>query len=377
MEKSETRLKKENDDLLSSNTVLEKKNAELETEQKKLTANERKHIVEDKQQQKETKVLEKEVQSISTHNSALKKTNALVVKENKVVNQKREKEKEIFTIKIERGDSTNKKLKLTVEKGNKEAKIAKAIIKKKEHEIEKLNHELSNFEHIASHTLQEPLRKIQTMAALILEKEKKNLSKNGKNYFLHMVSSAQRIRDLIQELIDYSNSNSSYFKIENTNLNTILKEVKRDLEKVILQSRAKITSTKLHTLQFSPFKTRKIFKELILNSIKFSRPKIDPIIRIASMLVMGKDLKQSSLSKRKTYCHISFTDNGIGFEQKYCERIFQIFQKLDPDKYDGCGIGLAKCRKIIENYGGIITATGKVDKGATFDIYLPFKPIKK
>ncbi len=380
-EKTAKKLRKKYSDLLTSSSALKKSHLTLQTERNKLAAKSRKQIAgiskEKKLQKKRTDILEKETRSAAVDNIALKKANVILVKSKKKVNIKRKKEKAIFTIKIESGDEVNKELKLTVEKGNKAAKMAKAIIKKKEHEIDLLNQELTNFTYVASHDLQEPLRKIQMIAALILEKEEKNLSKEGKSYFVRMLSSAKRIRNLIQDLINYSNTSSTFFKIEDTDLNAILKQVKKELEKTIAKSGASITSSKLNTLTLAPFQIRKIFRELIINSIKFSRPNVTPIIRITSRLIKGRDLKESSLSARKTYCHISFADNGIGFDQKYSARIFKIFQKLDSGKAAGSGIGLATCKKIIENYGGIIKATGELGKGATFDIYLPLKPIKK
>jgi signal transduction histidine kinase len=121
-----------------------------------------------------------------------------------------------------------------------------------------------------------------------------------------------------------------------------------------------------------PFQFRQLLYNLISNSIKFSKEKDHPHIKIESEIDSGKKFNIDKLSKEVTYCHISISDNGIGFEPQYSEKIFEVFQRLHgKHEYSGTGIGLAIVKKIVENHNGVVTASGELNKGATFDIYIP------
>lgn len=247
-----------------------------------------------------------------------------------------------------------------------------AELKQKNADLEKMNKELQAFTYISSHDLQEPLRKIQTFASHILEKERRNLSKTGQEYLTRMNDSASRMQLLINDLLTYSRTTTTERKFENTLLNDILSEVKKDLREEIQQKNAVIEATNLCRASVIPFQFHQLFFNLISNSLKFSRTSPAPHITITCELAEGRHLKNDQLDAATHYQHLCFADNGIGFKQKYGERIFEVFQRLNgKNEYKGTGIGLAIVKKIIENHRGVIVATGHPQAGATFDIYLP------
>ncbi len=239
-------------------------------------------------------------------------------------------------------------------------------------ELQKMNKELEAFAYISSHDLQEPLRKIQIFATYLLEKEEKNLSETGKDYFGRMQKSAQRMQTLIQDLLAYSRNNSTERKFETTDLNKIMAEVKDDLKEELKEKNATIEVNQLCTADIIPFQFRQLMYNLISNSLKFSIPEILPYIKVECEIADGNKFNHEKLSPQRKYCHIKVSDNGIGFKQQYSEQIFELFQRLHGrNEYDGTGIGLSIVKKIVDNHNGIIVANGELNKGATFDIYFP------
>lgn len=239
-------------------------------------------------------------------------------------------------------------------------------------ELEKTNKELEAFAYISSHDLQEPLRKIQTFATRLLDKEYHNLSEKGKDYFKRMQNAAERMQTLINDLLTYSRTSTTERKYEKTNLNKMIEELEEDMKEELLQKNATLETTQLCEINIIPFQFRQLLHNLISNSLKFSSPERAPHIKIKSKIVKGVELKNDKLSDDITYCHISISDNGIGFEQPFSEKIFELFQRLHgKSEYNGTGIGLAMVKKIVENHNGTVTANSKLNKGATFDIYLP------
>ena len=239
-------------------------------------------------------------------------------------------------------------------------------------ELTKLNEELKLFTQIASHDLQEPLRKIQTFASRIMDNEQENLSEKGKEHFEIIDDAATRMRTLIEDLIAYSHTTSTERTFALTDLNVIIEEIKIDLEDTIIQKHATIESRNLCHAKIIPFQFRQMMSNLLYNALKFSNPDIPPHIIIDTENKKGKELDNKALLPDKEYCHISISDNGIGFDAAYNEKIFEVFQRLHgKDIYKGTGIGLAIVKKIVENHNGIIKATGKLGVGARFDIYLP------
>lgn len=241
---------------------------------------------------------------------------------------------------------------------------------KRTEELVKINKELEAFTYVSSHDLQEPLRKIQTFADRILEKEK--LSVSGKNYFRLMEDAANRMQTLIEDLLSFSRLNTSERKFEITDLNKIIATVKVDFKEIIEEKNATIEADELCEANIIAFQFRQLMQNLISNAIKFSKPNVPPHIIITSKIIKGNKEKHQNLSSEKKYCHITVADNGIGFEEKFNDKIFEVFQKLHgKEEYPGTGIGLAIVKKIVENHQGEITVKSQLNIGTTFDIYLP------
>jgi signal transduction histidine kinase len=239
-------------------------------------------------------------------------------------------------------------------------------------DLDKMNKELQSFAYISSHDLQEPLRKIQTFVTRILEKEYQNLSETGKDYFSRMKNAAERMQALIDDLLAYSRTHTLEKDYKIINVGEIIDEIIKDLREEIDHKEAIIERGKMCDISIIPFQFRQLFYNLISNSLKFARADTPSRINIKSESVEGKKLNFANVNKEISYCHITFQDNGIGFEAEYNEKIFELFQRLHGKKdYEGTGIGLSIVKKIVENHKGIITAHGEEGKGATFDIYIP------
>jgi PAS domain S-box-containing protein len=242
----------------------------------------------------------------------------------------------------------------------------------KNEELEKMNKELQSFAYISSHDLQEPLRKIQIFSTRILESEENNLSLKGKDMFSRMQGAAKRMQTLIQDLLAYSRTSTEERKFEKTDLNIIVNEVREDLKEELKDKYATIEATALCEVPIIPFQFRQLLHNLISNSLKFSNPNNPPYIKIESEIAKGIKFNNDKLLPDNNYCHITVSDNGIGFDKQYSEKIFEVFQRLHGQtEYKGTGIGLAIVKKIAENHNGTITANGELNKGATFDIYFP------
>jgi two-component system CheB/CheR fusion protein len=229
--------------------------------------------------------------------------------------------------------------------------------------------------YVYSHDLQEPLRKLQIFSGIILEKEKQNLSEKGKNYFKLMQQSGQRMQQLIQDLLAFSRLRVAERIFEDTYLEVIIEEVKIEFKEIILQKKAIIELDDKCTLKTIPFQFRQLMQNLISNALKFSNPDKPPLIKIKCHKVKNIKPNVKGLIPRKEYCHISISDNGIGFEKKFSDKIFEVFQKLHgKEEYAGTGIGLAIVKKIVDNHKGVITAKSELNKGTIFDIYIPVTP---
>lgn len=250
------------------------------------------------------------------------------------------------------------------------------ILEQKNQELEKMNKELQSFAYISSHDLQEPLRKIQTFADQIIERESQNLSESGKDKFKRMQNAASRMQNLINDLLAYSRTNNQEIKLIRTDLHEIIENIKEDLSEELHQKNATIESDNAKCMiDIIPFQFHQLLFNLVSNSLKFARQGVDSVIKINYEIQKGKNLSDK-LKPETDYCHITFADNGIGFEQQYSEKIFEVFQRLHgKEVYQGTGIGLAIVKKIIENHRGIITAESKLNQGATFDIIIPVKNI--
>jgi signal transduction histidine kinase len=238
-------------------------------------------------------------------------------------------------------------------------------------ELEMRNHELQQFSWVVSHDLKEPVRKIQMFIKIIKERfliqEEKSL-----DYIDRTLRSAERMQNLITDLLEYSRL-SSNVPPEEIDLNLIVEEVVTDFDYLIDKKEAIINLGNLPTLTVIPSQMRQVFQNLIGNSLKFAKKDLKPVISISSQIIASKSF-DSEVAEDGNYCRIEVKDNGIGFDENYIDRIFLIFQSLnDRSAYEGTGIGLAIAKKIIEKHNGLITAKSAANEGATFILILPLK----
>jgi PAS domain S-box-containing protein len=249
-----------------------------------------------------------------------------------------------------------------------ERKMAEEQLQQYNRELEAQNKELEQFAYIASHDLQEPLRKIQTFTEIL----EKNITDEptARKYLDRINSSAQRMSQLVRAVLDYSRLSVSEIVLEPVDLNLVLENVKNDLELPISERNAEIISGKLPLVKGIPVQLHQLFLNLLSNAIKFSETY--PEITIRSRTLPSKENSQyAGLQPGMDYAEIIVEDNGIGFEQKYASRIFTIFQRLHGQKaYPGTGIGLALCKKIVDNHFGHIRVESEPGKGSRFFIYL-------
>ncbi|MFZ6664907.1 chemotaxis protein CheB [Peijinzhouia sedimentorum] len=286
--------------------------------------------------------------------------------------EKELKEKELLNKEISERNSEKLLLEKAVQERTRELKEANESLENKNNELLAINKELESFTYVSSHDLQEPLRKLQIFAGIILEKENHNLSEKGKSYFHLMQQSAERMQQLIHDLLAFSRIRDAERKFEKTDLNIIIEEVKIELKEAIAEKKALIEVKDICEVNIIPFQFRQLMHNLVVNALKFSKPQTPAHIIIGSRNSMSEKLKVKGLLPKKEYCHITVSDNGIGFEKEFREKIFELFQKLHgKEEYAGTGIGLAIVKKIVDNHNGIITATSVVNKGTSFNIYIP------
>ena len=244
-------------------------------------------------------------------------------------------------------------------------------------DLERSNRDLQDFANIASHDLQEPLRKIQTFGELLQERYQPQLDERGQNYLQRIHESAQRMQTLVLELLSYSRLTSRGRPFESVDLTQIAQMVLTDLEVQIDETQAHIELGSLPTLQADATQMRQLLQNLLSNALKFVADGNSPLIRVS-----GREYNElhprTGQKAPAQYCEIQVSDNGIGFEEKYLDRIFQPFQRLHGrGDYDGTGMGLAICRKIVERHGGSISARSAPGKGATFIVKLPKQQVPK
>lgn len=244
-------------------------------------------------------------------------------------------------------------------------------LSKKNLELEQSNTNLEEFAYVASHDLQEPLRKISIFGDRLLSAHANNLNDDGRIFLQKIVDSSQRMQAMINDLLSVSliSGNKSF---ERCSLKDVLDDVLQTLEFKIEAKNATVEVEELPVANIIPSQIRQLFQNLISNSLKFVATNRDPVIRITRSNVTATELQKYNLPAGLNYVRIDVQDNGIGFEKDYASKIFVIFQRLHGKaEYEGTGIGLAICKKIVENHEGIIFAEGKSGVGATFSVILP------
>jgi light-regulated signal transduction histidine kinase (bacteriophytochrome) len=250
---------------------------------------------------------------------------------------------------------------------------AEQVLLQKTTELEQSNQSLAEFAFIASHDLKEPLRKISTLTDRLVLIENANLSDDGKIYLQKVISSSIRMQQMVDDLLSLAQvtSDRSYQKVS---LESLLLEVLQTFDQKIEETSATIVNSGLPSAVVVPSQFRQLFQNLMSNSLKFRRPDVPAVVEITHEYLNAQAGAQYNLQAAHRYLKISFTDNGIGFDNRFLPKIFSIFQRLHPrHKYEGTGIGLSIVKKIVENHGGVIYANGIVNEGATFTVIVPDK----
>ncbi|MFH6948072.1 ATP-binding protein [Flavobacterium sp. FlaQc-51] len=278
--------------------------------------------------------------------------------ENIAENNKDLNEKNHLLEKTENEKQKIEKLKLNAEK----------LLIEKNISLEKMNSELEAFNYISSHDLQEPLRKIQLFTDTIEREEVNNLSEKGRTAFHKIKTSAYRMQNLINDLLIYSKTKFDDRKFEIKDLNQITNDVIEDLTDEFENKNVVFDIQQLGKLSVIEFQFRQLVYNLISNSLKFASPDRNLIIKISAEMTNGELEKLSPLTK---YYKITISDNGIGFDQLYNEKIFGLFQALHTKPVKSTGIGLTIVKRIVENHNGFIRAKGVLNEGAKFDIFIP------
>lgn len=243
-------------------------------------------------------------------------------------------------------------------------------LEEKNSQLLKVNQELEQFAYVASHDLQEPLRKIRIFSSM-LEKDFA-IDEKSKKYFDKIHQASDRMSRLIKDVLNYSRLSSSQITFENIDLDDVFDSVVSDFELMIEEKNAVVKNTGLPVVKGIPLQLHQLFSNLLSNALKFSNN--NPEIRVSSRAISAQDMNMLQLpSYHPTYAEITFADNGIGFDPKFSEQIFTIFQRLHDKETSGTGIGLALCKKIAENHGGSIRVESTPGTGSTFFIYLPLE----
>ncbi|WNG21592.1 ATP-binding protein [Cystobacter fuscus] len=240
-------------------------------------------------------------------------------------------------------------------------------LKRSQFRLEQSNRELESFAYVASHDLQEPLRKIQTFGERLVKTSAATLSPEGRDYLERMQGAATRMRRLIDDLLTFSRVSSKARPYTQVDLAVVAREVLTDLETAIEQAGATVTLGELPVLEADATQMRQLLQNLVGNALKFRREGVPAAISL-----------RGTVEPRSQRCELVVEDNGIGFEEKFAERIFDVFQRLHGrGQYEGTGIGLAICRKIVERHGGSIRARSTPGVGSAFVVSLPLKQLMR
>ncbi len=258
-----------------------------------------------------------------------------------------------------------------------ERKRAEETLSRKAAELARSNAELEQFAYVASHDLQEPLRKIQAFGDRLKTKVDAVGLEDGRDYLDRMQGAAARMRTLIDDLLTFSRVISASQPFVPVDLNSVIKGVLSDLEVRIEQTKARVEVGTLPTIEADPLQLRQLLQNLIGNALKFQPPDAQPVIRIEGRILRNPFAGSPDQDPYAEQCELSVQDNGIGFDEKYTDKIFAVFQRLHGrTEFEGTGVGLAVCRRISDRHGGTIRAQSKPGKGATFIVTLPVRHLK-
>lgn len=237
--------------------------------------------------------------------------------------------------------------------------------------LEAANKDLDRFAFMSSHDLQEPLRKIRTFTDLLYSKYKDVFNDDAVRYINRIQKAAERMQTLVKDILEFSQLSNDNNRFVDTDLNLLVEEVLSDMETMIHEKNAKINIKTLPSLEVNPGLMRPLFFNLIGNALKYCKKDVDPVIEIYGEPETGSD-DLNAVIRKKRFCRIFVKDNGIGFDQKYAEQIFDMFVRLHGNsEYQGTGIGLALCKQIVEKHQGFISALSSEKQGSTFIISLP------
>ena len=274
----------------------------------------------------------------------------------------------IFTllfIRLRRQTTRQTALKKELRASNEELTAVNQLFQEKNRVLERNNEEIASFSYVASHDLQEPLRKIQSFSQLIIDKEGDTLSAVAKDYFRRIKDAAARMQALIEDLLGYAAAGAGMQTAVTVHLNEVLAEVTKQLHESIKEKSAVIHAGKLPVIKGNKSQLEQLFSNLINNALKYGKKEVSPVIDIQAKLT-------ADTGESPGFWKIIFSDNGIGFDNGAAEKIFDIFHRLHgKSDYPGSGIGLAIAKKIAENHGGFIMANGNPGAGAVFSIYFP------
>jgi two-component system CheB/CheR fusion protein len=241
--------------------------------------------------------------------------------------------------------------------------------------LEASNHDLQQFASVASHDLQEPLRKIHMFSKLIRDKFDKQLSSDARTYLDKIMTSASRMKSIITNVLNFSRLSADDNTFEYINLRNVIDDVADDFEVAIREREAHLDLGDFCEVDIIPGQVRQLFQNLISNSLKFSKPGVPPVIKISCEKITDKNF-DSEADDDGRFCKIVFEDNGIGFDEQFKDHIFGLFHRLhSKDRYEGTGIGLAIVKKIVEKHHGLITVSSEPEAGTKFEFILPVKQI--
>ncbi len=255
-------------------------------------------------------------------------------------------------------------------------KTVQKNLERKVEELNRSNKDLEQFAYVASHDLQEPLRKIRSFGDRLTSKLSNQITEEGLDYIRRMQNASERMQVLIDDLLTFSRITRKGENFVDVDLKIHIQKIIEDLEFTIEKKNAKINLEVAHSIKAIPGQIRQLFQNIISNALKFTKQDTQPVITIKSIILKGVAIGIETLNQEADYCIINVIDNGIGFDEQYADKIFELFQRLHTrNEFQGTGIGLAVCKKIVDNHNGVITVNSKLNIGTTFNIILPLEQL--